>query len=106
MNVQTSSMSQQDPSATPDPRIDARTRRGRLQMLMLLLVCASPVLFSYFTYYVIKPQTRNNYGDLIDPRAYPIPDLGSTSIDGKPASLAQFHGKWILLQVEIGRAHV
>ncbi len=69
-------------------------------LFLVIAACAAPVILSYLTYYVIKPQTRNNYGDLIDPRAYPIPDLGSTSIDGKPASLAQFHGKWILLQVD------
>jgi hypothetical protein len=33
--------------APADPRIDARTRRGRMMMLLLLLVCASPVIASY-----------------------------------------------------------
>ena len=57
------------------------------------------MVLSYLTYYVIKPEGRTNYGDLIDPRAYPIPDLGSTSIEGQPATLNDFKGKWILLQV-------
>ncbi len=69
-------------------------------LFLVIAACAAPVILSYLTYYVIKPQTRNNYGDLIDPRAYPIPDLGGTGLDGKPASLEQWRGKWILLQVD------
>jgi cytochrome oxidase Cu insertion factor (SCO1/SenC/PrrC family) len=68
-------------------------------MLAVLAVCASPVLASYFTYYVIKPTSRTNYGDLIDPRAYPIPQLGSTTLAGKPEGLEAYKGKWILLKV-------
>jgi len=41
--------------ASEDPRIDARTRRGRWMMLLLLLVCASPVIASYLAYYVFTP---------------------------------------------------
>jgi hypothetical protein len=33
-----------------------RTAMGRLRMLMVLLVCASPVVASYFTYYVVRPE--------------------------------------------------
>jgi hypothetical protein len=74
--------------------------RGRTMFFLVLAICAAPMIFSYLTYYVIKPQGRTNYGEIIDPRKYPIPDLGSASIDGKPASLEQFKGKWILLQVD------
>ena len=48
--------------------IDARTRRGRLQMLFLLLACAAPVIASYFAYYVIKPEGgKTNFGVLVQP---------------------------------------
>jgi hypothetical protein len=48
--------------------INARTRRGRIQMLLLLLACASPVIASYFTYYVIKPTGgKTNLGTLVYP---------------------------------------
>nr|WP_315597618.1 cytochrome C oxidase subunit I [uncultured Cupriavidus sp.] len=100
MNVQTNSMSQQDPPATQDPRIDARTRRGRLQMLMLLLVCASPVLFSYFTYYVIKPAGGStNYGALIDPQR-PMPAAQLTNERGEAVPLAALRGKWLMLMTD------
>lgn len=74
--------------------------RGRKMFFLVLAICAAPMIFSYLTYYVIKPEGRTNYGELIDPRKFPIPDLGGTSLDGKPASLEQFKGKWILLQVD------
>ena len=76
--------------------------RGRWMLFLVLAVCAAPVILSYLTYYVIKPERRNNYGELIDPRQYPIPDLGSASPEGKPATLNDYHGKWILLQADAG----
>jgi hypothetical protein len=76
--------------------------RGRWQLLLVLLVCASPLIFSYLTYYVIKPSGRTNYGDLIDPRQYPIPALGTLGLDGKPLALDAYKGKWIMLQVAPG----
>ncbi len=76
--------------------------RGRGMLLLVIAVCAAPVILSYLTYYVIKPERRNNYGELIDPRQYPIPDLGSVSLEGKPAALKDYQGKWILLQADAG----
>lgn len=76
--------------------------RGRWKLLLVLLVCASPLIFSYLTYYVIKPSGRTNYGALIDPRQYPIPALGSVGLDGKPLGLEAYKGKWIMLQAAPG----
>jgi hypothetical protein len=73
---------------------------SRLKMLGVLAVCAAPLLASYFTYYVIKPQGgATNAGTLIDPRLYPIPAMASTTLDGQPQTLEQFKGKWIMLKV-------
>lgn len=77
-------------------------RKGRWKLFAVLAVCASPLIFSYLAYYVIKPSGRTNYGDLIDPRAYPIPQLGATALDGKPAGLEDFKGKWVMLNVDSG----
>ena len=71
---------------------------GRWKLLLVLAVCAAPLIGSYLAYYVIKPAGRTNYGALIDPRNYPIPVLGATTLDGKPASLDAYKGKWIMLQ--------
>lgn len=68
-------------------------------MFFLLAVCVAPLIASYLTYYVIKPQARTNYGALLDPRAHPAPPLGITTLDGRPATLDALQGKWIMLQV-------
>ena len=72
--------------------------KGRWKLLAVLLVCAFPLIASYFTYYVVKPQSRTNYGTLLDPRNYPMPKLDSMALDGKPLSLESYRGKWIMLQ--------
>ena len=81
---------------------EARRRAGRWKMLAVVAVCAAPLIASYLTYYVIKPQSRTNYGALIDPRQYPIPPLGSSALDGAAARLEDYKGKWIMLQVDRG----
>ncbi|MCU6500953.1 redoxin domain-containing protein [Rugamonas sp. A1-17] len=74
--------------------------RGRWKLLLVLAVCAAPLVGSYLTYYVIKPKGGvTNYGALIDPRDHPIPAMASTTLDGKPATLENYKGKWIMLKV-------
>ncbi|MGH8847698.1 MAG: hypothetical protein ACREXQ_10740, partial [Polaromonas sp.] len=53
-----------DSSSTQAPS----TTAGRWKMLAVLLVCAAPVIASYFTYYVVRPEGRRNFGELIDPQ--------------------------------------
>jgi hypothetical protein len=78
---------------------DVQRNKGRWKLLAVLAVCAAPMIASYFTYYVIKPEGRTNYGALLDPRNYPIPAMASTQLDGKPATLGDYKGKWIMLKV-------
>jgi len=73
---------------------------GRWKLFTVLAVCAAPLVTSYFTYYVIKPEGRTNYGALLDPRIYPMPALDAITLDGKPATLEAYKGKWIMLQVD------
>lgn len=77
-----------------------KQKTGRWKLFLVIAICASPLIASYLTYYVIKPQSRTNYGTLIDPRGYPIPKLDASTLDGKPSELTDFKGKWILLQVD------
>ena len=74
-------------------------RRGRWSMFAVLLVCAAPIIASYLTYFFIKPEGRTNYGDLLDPRMHPIPAMSSTTVDGKPQTLDDFKGKWLMVKV-------
>ncbi|WP_313314980.1 hypothetical protein [Pulveribacter sp.] len=79
-----------------------RSRRGRWQMLGLLLVCAAPVIASYFTYYVIRPEGRRNFGELIEPQR-PLPaTLRATSPDGAPHLLDELRGQWLLVSAAGG----
>ena len=64
-----------------------RTRRGRLQMLLVLLACAAPIMASYFTYYVVRPEGRRNFGELVQPQR-PLPAMPTVALDGTPGSLA------------------
>lgn len=85
-----------NPVAAGDLR---RTRNGRLKMLAVLAVCAAPVIASYFTYFVIRPDGRNNYSELIVPSrelpaALPLKDLA-----GQPVPAASLRGQWLLVVV-------
>lgn len=75
-----------------------RTRIGRLKMLLVLLACASPVIASYLTYFVIRPDGRTNYSTLIQP-SRSLPALTLTSLDGQPVQPASLRGQWLLVAV-------
>ena len=74
-------------------------RDGRLKLFVLLFVCAAPIIASYVTYYIIKPSGRTNYGAIIDQRAHPMPKLASMTLDGRPETLENYAGKWIMVKV-------
>lgn len=80
---------------------ERRTGRGRWQMLVVFLVCAAPVVASYFMYYVVRPEGRRNFGELIDPQR-PLPDQVGTRLSGQSASLKALKGQWLLLSVAGG----
>jgi cytochrome oxidase Cu insertion factor (SCO1/SenC/PrrC family) len=89
--------------ATPDlgdkvAAAEARTARGRLKMLLVLAICAAPVIASYLTYFVIKPQTRSNYGELIVPTRS-LPELKLRRLDGTPVASQSLRGQWLLVAV-------
>ncbi|MCM2549034.1 cytochrome C oxidase subunit I [Burkholderia glumae] len=73
-------------------------RRGRWVVLALCLICAAPLIASYFTYYVIKPRgASTNYGTLIEPQR-PIPaTLTATDENGRTVALASLRGVWLLM---------
>ena len=79
----------------------AETRSGRWKLLAVLLVCASPVVASYLTYYVIRPEARRNFGELIDPQR-PLPAIATTALDGTPGKLTTLRNQWLLLSVAGG----
>jgi hypothetical protein len=78
-----------------------RTGHGRLRMLLVLLVCAAPVIASYFTYYVVRPEGRRNFGDLIEPMRA-LPDVAVQRLNGDSLRLPDLKGQWLLISVAGG----
>lgn len=78
-----------------------RARHGRWKMFGVLLICAAPVIASYFTYYVVRPEGRRNHGELMDPQRT-MPDLTSKTLDGQVVALDSLRGQWLLVSVAGG----
>lgn len=91
-----------NPAESPSLRTTSKQNTGRWKLFAVIAVCASPMIASYLSYYVIKPEGRTNYGAFIDPRAHPIPPLSARTLDGKPMELTALDGKWRMVQVAGG----
>lgn len=89
-----------EPGAVADA--DARqTASGRLRMLLVLLVCAAPVIASYLTFYVLRPQSLRSFGELILP-VVAMPDLQAKDIQGQTMALSSLKNQWLLVSVAGG----
>jgi hypothetical protein len=87
------------PDLGPDGAAGASsTRAGRVKMLLILLVCAAPVIASYLTYYVIRPEVRRNYGELIEPMR-PVPEVVGIDPQGQSVPLPALRQQWLLVSV-------
>ncbi len=76
-----------------------RTARGRLWMLLILIVCAAPVVASYLAFFVVRPEGRTNYSDLVDPPR-PLPaGLPLADLQGRPVQPQSLRGQWLLVVV-------
>jgi hypothetical protein len=68
-------------------------------MLLVLAICAAPVIASYLTYFVIRPEGRTNYSELIQPQR-PLPGtLPLTDLQGRAVSPESLKGQWLLVVV-------
>ena len=89
-----------EPGAVADA--DARqTASGRLRMLLVLLVCAAPVIASYLTYYVVRPQSLRSFGELILPVAA-MPDMQAKDLKGQTVALSSLKKQWLLVSLAGG----
>lgn len=74
---------------------------SRVKLLAIVFICSLPVLLAYLTYYVVRPQGRASYGELIAPvRA--LPTVPATNLDGQPVALSSLKGQWLLVKVDGG----
>lgn len=79
----------------------ARTSTGRWKMIAVLLACAAPVIASYFAYYVVRPEGRRVFGELIEPQRA-MPPIATTDLQGKAGRLDALKGQWLLVSVAGG----
>lgn len=86
----------------PPAVVDERTRRtwsGRLQMALILLVCAAPVIASYLAVYVVRPGAGEAaYGELIRPTVG-LPAATGVDLQGRAVPLRSLKGQWLLVTV-------
>lgn len=76
-------------------------RRPRRELWLLLLVTIAPVVASYLAYYVWRPATFKNYGELITPT--PLTGLAAAPQgSGPPFDAEGLKGRWVLVMVDTG----
>lgn len=90
----------------PDAAMPAgaqRTWRGRLQMALILLVCAAPVIAGYLAYFVWRPGDAGAaYATLIQPTVG-LPQASVRDLDGREVALSSLRGQWLLVVVGSAR---
>jgi len=75
-------------------------KRSLKSLWLLAALTAAPVAASYLLYYFWQPDRAANYGELLEPR--PLPDPQLELADGTPFQLSQLRGKWALVTVDAG----
>jgi cytochrome oxidase Cu insertion factor (SCO1/SenC/PrrC family) len=73
---------------------------GKRSLVLVALVCALPVVASYFMFYIWKPSSFTNYGELLEVK--PLPDAQLRTLDGAGFALPDLRGKWVVLAVDSG----
>lgn len=79
-----------------------RTRAGRIRMLMVFAICAAPMLLSYLSYYVIRPQSISAFGELIEPQR-DLPPIKVKQLDGQAIDLTALRGQWLFVATASGK---
>ena len=87
-------------SREPIPGATEDRSRGRRIAFVILALCAAPTIAAWLAYFVWQPQSRLNYGELIEARAISDPEL--RRLDGSAFRLSQLRGRWVLLQIDSG----
>jgi hypothetical protein len=83
-----------------DAELERRRKSGRRQAMLVMAICAAPVIAAWLAFFVFPPGKLMNYGDLIEAR--PLPDAPLPLLDGKPFRLSELKGHWVMLQVDSG----
>ena len=81
-------------SDAPDPK---KTRRT---LLLLGTISLAPFVASFLLYYLWKPQTFTNYGELLE--VTPLAGIAVADRDGKVFRFDDLRGNWVFLMVDAG----
>lgn len=77
------------------------TAYSRWKLLAIAFICSLPVIVSYFAYFVVRPEGRAAYGELITP-ARPVPEANGVQLDGVVTPLVSLKRQWLLVSVAGG----
>lgn len=80
--------------------VTAAPKSSRRTLLILIAITVLPMVAAWVMYFFFPPSGHNNYGTLLNVR--PVPDVALATSDGKPFSLKELRGKWVLINVEAG----
>jgi hypothetical protein len=87
---------------TPQDTVTESLRpSGRLKLLAIMLVCSLPVIASYYAYFVVRPQGKASFGELIAP-ARAVGNWLGTDLQGQTSPLAALKGQWLMVSVNGG----
>lgn len=77
---------------------EATVPRGRLQLLLLALLFAAPLLLAMLFYFVpsLQPTSTTNYGAFVSP-AQPLPELDWRDADAETVTKSRLQGRWTLV---------
>ena len=71
--------------------------RPRRILWLIAAIGLAPIIASVAAYYWFTPSRRINYGELLT--TAPAPPVAGVDAEGRPAALADWRGKWLLLIV-------
>lgn len=77
------------------------TASSRWKLLAIVLICSLPVLLSYYAYFIVRPEGRAAYGELITP-ARSMPEAAGIDLDGLSTPLSSLKQQWLLVAVAGG----
>lgn len=68
---------------------------------VIFIICAAPIVAALVAYFWLVPETRNNYGQLVQPQRA-MPELIMTHFQQQTFDIKQLRGKWWMLSVDSG----
>jgi hypothetical protein len=75
-------------------------KRSNATLWLVLAVCIAPFLAATVVSRYFPPQSRMNYGELIEP--VPLPEIELATLDGKVFQTSTLRGKWLMIHVDTG----